>query len=142
MKTLSKIALTGATLLALAGCKETKTESSDLLYEDAIVSDVVYSPSKHGSGVGPTIDLTGEGGMGIAFTSVSVPEKYAVVFKCQHGKFIVEGETPEYKELWNRFEEGDSVNVSYKEIYKSVYENDRLIERTLTAYDFLDAQKK
>ncbi len=136
----------GASLFT--GCKETKTELSDILHEDAIVSDVVYSPSRHGSDVSPTIDITGDGGIGIAIVDVDIPEKYAIVFKCEHGKFIVEGTDIEHKALWERLEEGQKVDVTYKEIYKSVYddvdgdgEND-LVSKTLIKYDFLDAQPK
>ena len=148
MDIFKKTALTGLALLVLGGCKETRNEWSGDLYEDAVVVDVVYNPSKHGSGVGPTIDLTGEGGVGVAFTSVSIPEKYAVVFRCQHGKFIVEGTDQEHKFLWEKSTEGDSVKVKYRELYQSVYDdpegdgNNQLISRTLVDYDFLDASKK
>lgn len=136
----------------LTGCKETKIELSDILHEDAIVSDVVYTPSRHGSGggMGPTIDITGDGGIGVAMTSVSVhiPEKYAVVFKCQHGKFIVGGTDKQHRDIWERFSEGQNVDISYREVFKSVYDDidgdgkDDLLERKLIDYDFLDAQPK
>ena len=132
----------------LTGCKETKTELSDILHEDAVVSETVYSPSRHGSDISPTYDLTGDGGVGFAITSVSIPEKYAVVFKCQHGKFIVEGTDKAHRDLWQRLEEGKKVDVSYKEIYKAVYDDvdgdgeKDLLSRDLVDRDFLDAQPK
>ena len=139
-------------ILALAFNKcnlpEERQEFSDILYEPAIVTEVAYSPSRHGSGsgVGPTIDFDGNVGIAITHVSVDVPEKYAVVFKCKHGKFISEGSDQRHKELWERFYERDSVTVSYKEIFKSVYQDKNddgkkdLVSRTLIAYDFLDAQ--
>ncbi len=150
-KTLRNI-LTGALAVATAGCTEnseynfTKEESSEILNEPAVVSEVVYNPSKHGSGMGPTISLSGK--VGMAFTSVTIPEKYAVVFKCQHGKFIIEGEDQRHKDLWGRFDQGDSVRVSYKEMYQSEYHHfpsksqkqDSLVKRTLVDFDFIDAK--
>ncbi len=140
----------GASLLT--GCKEIKTELSDILHEDATVSDVVYIPSRHGSGsgIGPTFDMTGDGGIGVAVTNVDVhiPEKYAVVFKCQHGKFIVEGTDKPHKSLWEKLSEGQEVDVSYREVYKSVYDDvdgdgeKDLVSRALIKYDFLDAKPK
>ena len=144
---LQRSAIAGLAALAVGGCgPDIKNDSSTILHEKGVVVDVVYSPSKHGSGAGPTIDFNGN--IGIAFTSVTVPERYAVVFKCEHGeKFIVQGKTQEYKDLWQRFVEGDSVDISYKELYRSTYEdtNDdgekELVKRELIDYDFLDAQK-
>ncbi len=137
----------GASLLS--GCKETRTELSDILHEDAVVSETVYTPSRHGSGsgVGPTFDVT-DGNVGIAFTSINIniPEKYAVVFKCQHGKFIVEGTDIEHKSLWKKLSQGQEVDISYREVFNSVYDDidgdgkKDLVSRTLVDYDFLDAQ--
>lgn len=133
--------------------KKTEIARSDILEEDAMVVDLVYTPSQHGSGVGagPSIDMTGEGGLGIAIVSVSVdiPEKYAIVFKCQHGKFIIECNTPGRKELWQKLDEGQKVKVKYKEVYELVYliykdENKKkvkeLVEKRLKKYDFLTAE--
>jgi len=146
--------------LLLGGCDKienvlskipiTHIEYSNVLQEDAEVVDVVYSPSRHGSGAGPSfgMDMDGNPTMGLAVTSVSIPEKYAVVFKCQHGKFIVEGTDNEHKDLWERMVEGQDVDVTYKEIYEATYKdlnNDGkrdLVERKLVKYDFLNAQPK
>lgn len=130
-------------MLTLIGCEETRQEESPTLFEDAVVTEVVYSPSRHGSGVGPTLDLTGSGGIGIAITSVDIPEKFAVVFQCQHGKFIVER-----KELWERLKEGQKVTIAYKELYVSVYDDKNkdgqkeLVSKKLVKLDFLDAHPK
>ena len=145
-KSLPYIATIGISLFT--ACKEVKTEISDVLHEDGKVVDLVYSPSNHGTGIGPTVDLTGDGGMGIAVTSVDIPEKYAVVFRCQHGKFIIEGTDEKYKNLWSRLEENQEVDITYRERYKITYDdidNDgkkEPIEKRLIKYDFLDAQPK
>lgn len=158
MNKLQRILFSGAISLPLifGGCDfirslpETRTEYSDILHEDAKVVDVVYTPSRHGSGVGPSFGMTSEGdaAIGIAITSVSIPQKYAVVFKCQHGKFISEGEDKRHKDLWERLQEGQDVDVTYKEIYEATYIDinkdgkKELRERKLIKYDFLDAQPK
>ena len=138
--------------LLLASCNriETKTELSDVLNENAIVAETVYSPSRHGSGsgIGPTMDFDGNIGIGISSVSVNIPEKYAVVFKCQHGKFISEGTDQRHKDLWQRLIEGQEVTVTYKEIFESTYQDTdgdgkkEVTNRKLIGYDFLDAQPK
>lgn len=137
-------------LSLFSGCRETKIEYSPVLYEDATVVDVVYVPSRHGSGAGPTfaMDFDGNPSMGIAVTSVEIDENYAVVFKCQHGKFISEGSDERHKDLWKRMAEEMEVDVTYKEIYRVVYDDidkdgkKEVIEKVLTGRDFLDAQPK
>lgn len=135
----------------IIGCKETRTELSDVLHEDAVVLETVYTPSQHGSNISPTYTFGESGGnVGFAMTSVHLPEKYAVVFKCRdHGvKFIVQGTSKEYRSLWDKLEEGQIVDVFYRHVYESVYddvENDGkkdLISKKLVKYDFLDANPK
>ena len=139
MKKIASLLLFSISLFSI-NCKEVKTESSPELTERARVVDVIFQPSNHGSGVGPTFDLTGNGGLGIAITSVDIPEKYAVVFECQHGKFIIQGDQQKAKELWQRLKRDQQVTVRYKEVYETTYEDGRALERHLTKYDFVDAR--
>ena len=137
--------------ISTIGCREIKKEYSDVLHEDGKVADVVYTPSRHGSGVSPQInDLLSDDGptFGIQVTNIDIPEVYAVVFKCQHGKFIIEGTTKRYRDLWEKLSEDQEVDITFRELYKSVYEDiDKdgqrdLVSRTLIKYDFIDAQPK
>ncbi|MFA6466953.1 MAG: hypothetical protein WCV71_03770 [Patescibacteria group bacterium] len=125
-------------MVSFTGCKRTVVQQSGELTESAVVDEVIFSPSSHGSSVGPT--MSGDGGIGIAVTSVSIPEKYAVVFRCQHGKFVVQGTSQKYKELWERLIRGQAVTVYYKETYRVVYEGEELLSRELIGYDFLTAR--
>jgi hypothetical protein len=102
-----------------------KTEYSAELSEPATVVEVVYSPSQHGSGTG--MSMKGE----LSVTSVSIPEVFATVFECQHGKFIIER-----KDVWQRSHVGDRVNVRYREVYKV-----RKGQRELVNYDFISVEK-
>lgn len=116
----------------LGGCY--KTEYGQELTERAEVDDTILAPSQHGSASGIAID--GKGRVGPTFSSVDIAEKYAVVFRCQHGKFIIEGTDDRHKDLWQRMKRGEQVIVRYREQYR--VEKDG--SKTLTKYDFLDAQ--
>ena len=135
-----RLALLGVLLLLVGGCAD--YEHSEEMTEPATVTEVAYVPSQHGTGVGPSFgsDSSGNSTMGIAITSVSISEKYAVVFECQHGKFIVESEKDGdgYK-LWQRLKEGQQVTVSYREMYWTKKRNGEIVEKHLVGYDFLNA---
>jgi hypothetical protein len=153
--------ITGLSIFVLTGCgpsTEVRNEYKTL-HEDAVVEDVIFIPSRHGSSSGVGYDLTGEGGLSITSGSVSIPEKYAVVFKCKHGKFIVQAEGYDagtsndsleisVRDLWKKISKGDTVDVLYRELYECTYKdtnNDgklELISSHFIDYDFLDANKK
>jgi hypothetical protein len=116
--------------LVLAGCY--KTEYSETLTEQAAVLDVIYQPSQHGGGMGVGMSMSGN--MVVTSNSVDIPAKYAVVFECQHGKFIIEGTGEKHKALWQRLKAGQRVTVTYREQWRV---DDKT--RTLVKYDFLDA---
>ena len=143
MNIFKKATVTGLALLAFSGCKTSKYAQSDIMTEKGKVYDTWYSASQHGSGMGPTIDLTGEGGIGVAFTSVDIPEKYALIINCEHGvRFITEGTDDKHKELYFRISRDDSVDISFRENYIETWDGDSLISRERTSYDFLDATKR
>ncbi|MEK9173064.1 MAG: hypothetical protein AAB594_00640 [Patescibacteria group bacterium] len=131
--------------LGLIACEETKTEKSTILSERAVVVERVFAPPQHSLKiVNPDFDFGFEPGItigdGIRIKSSEVPAKHATVFRCEHGKFIIER-----KSIYDRFDEGDTVVVTYQEIYRSVY-NDKdgdgekeQISSVIIGYDFLDA---
>jgi len=154
-------ALAGAVALgALTGCKEIKTETSGVLHEDATVVTRIHTPSTHESSVSPRIMKIGEGfgvGMdghaglsmgGMVFSSSEVPEVYGVVFKCQHGSFTSQGPDERHKKLYDKLHDNQEVDVAYKEIFRATYSDtnhdgkNKLVERVLTGFDFLDANPK
>ena len=121
-----------------------ETGESPVLHEGARVAQTIYVPESNGHGSSTGYQFGEGGGVIISSTSVHVPAKYAVVFECQHGKFIIEGEDEKYKNLWKKLKDNQTVDVEYKEIYdiKCEYkgDNDRtVLERKLVKYDFLDA---
>lgn len=121
-------------LVALAACQDVREETSDTLTEQGKVETLVYSPGFHKSDVNVGIDF--DGNLTFTPTSVTVPDRYGVVFSCEHGhKFYIER-----RELYERLTQGQEVTIYYKEIYRCRYEDDVLQERVLVDYDFLDAK--
>ncbi len=144
-----------------ASCQDIRTESSDTMYEKATIVTLIYSPSEHkteitqtafgSKGMGIGTDWNGNTGIKISknyqITSTTIPEKYGVVFQCQHGTFTVEGSDQKYKVLSQKLskEVGDTVNILYKEQYLVTYEKDKdgkskEVSRVLKKLDFIDAQ--
>lgn len=118
----------------------TTTEFSNVMIEPAVVVETVFTPSIHQS----NIDIGLTTNLDLSFTprSINVPEKYAVVFQCDHGKFIIER-----KELWDKLKVGDKVVVSYREVYNVLStdkDRDGVRESSvsLVDYDFVSAKKR
>ncbi len=155
MKKIVFFTLFATALFIFSGCQYQRETKSEVLHELAVVVNLVYTPPTHETTIEPTlmggkglgIGVSGEVGLGIGhglqITSVDVPPEYAVVFRCQHGKFIVR-----HKEVYDELltHEGDTVEVAYQEVYREVFETrdgrDTVLSRTLTKYDFLDAVPK
>lgn len=110
-------------IIVLGGCE--KTEYGPELTENAEITEVVYTPSQHGSG--NSLGVSANGTVVTSFASIDIPEVFAVVFKCEHGKFIVKR-----KDVWEKAKTGMAVTVHYREVYKVLGEERRLIK-----YDFL-----
>ena len=121
-------------LLFMMGCDFPKIEKSRLLEESAVVSETIHTDAHSDMDYGPTIGWDGEFGMG--WSTTHVPEKWGVVFKCKHGKFVVQGYGSKYKELWSKMEARDNVIIKYHEIYK-VYKKKK--RREFYDFDFIDA---
>lgn len=128
---MKKLIVVAALLLTACGWK---TEKSEILSEPAVVRDVIYAPSQHGSGTG--VGMTMKGSLVVTSESISIPAKYAIVFECKHGKFIVEGSKEKHKALWKRLKVGQEVTVTYHEVWR-IYEDDG--RRELVKMDFVDA---
>ena len=147
----------------IAGCKDIRTEYSDVLHERATVVTLIYSPSEHKTELTNTAfsidddnvigtDYDGNAGIKISdnyqITSTTIPEKYGVVFQCQHGTFTVEGSAQKYKVLHDKLREDikDTVEILYKEKYSVTYEDNNkdgvneVTSKVLQSLDFIDAQ--
>lgn len=102
--------------------------------EPATVEDVIFSPSQHGSGTGVGFSMGGD--VSITSHSVDIAAKYAVVFRCRHGKFIIQGEGERYKQLWQRMVKGNEVTVTFREVHRQ-YKDGR---KEFIKYNFVDAK--
>jgi hypothetical protein len=118
--------------LVLTSC--TKKEYSAELHEDAIVVDTVYTPATHGFGVG--VGVAPNGDTVVTPVSVDTSPVYAVVFQCQHGKFIIESSKEAYR-LFQTLKRDQHVDVTYREIYAIKDDG-----RHLIGYDFIAATPK
>ena len=121
-------------LLSLVGCQQTKREERGPLSEEATVIGVYYQPSMHSSNISPGMNFNGD--INFNLVTIDVPEKYTIVFKCQHGTFMVEG-----KQRFDKFAEfiGKKVTVVYFEVFRNTYDKDELVKSVLIDYDFIDA---
>lgn len=70
-------------------------------------------------------------------STVKVEDQFAIVFECQHGKFLIEslGQESVGHMLWKKLKQGDEVTIQYKERY-TVFPSG---EKKLVKYEFVDA---
>lgn len=163
---MKKLFLISIVSLFLFSCNDTKLEKSETLHEKAVIVNVLYSPSQHNTeitrtayhdpmgqdfgGISYGVDYNGNSGIKVGknmqITSTTIPEKYGVVFQCEHGTFSIDGSNPKYKILYDKLNRnvGDTVDVLYQEEYLLTFEtkNDvrTQVSRVLNRLDFIDAQ--
>lgn len=123
--------------LLLVACDGSRIETSGELIEDAEVVQVIYQPGQTASASGTSVDME----LNVSFHShtISSSDKFSVIFKCKHGKFIIEdeGKGSRAERLWKKLEKGDQVSVRYKEVMKVWPDGYRELQK----YEFIDAHK-
>ena len=104
------VAVVSVPLLVL-GCVERKNGPE--LTEQGEVYDTCFVPFGHGSTTAVGYN-TGKGG-GVTITPINmiIPERFAIVFRCQHGKFVIDGDRG--RELYKKLSKGDLVTIRYCE---------------------------
>ena len=123
------IMLGGVMLIITNVIPQQRREFSSTIHEDAVITEVVATPSRH------------DGGAGLQVNSIIVLDKFVVVLKCQHGQFIID-----QKELFEKLMDhtGETVVVSYREVYSGKYTWNyqsggyRAITRNLVDIEILD----
>ena len=141
---ITKLAMIPIITGSLNGCNldYSKQEQSEILYERGKVITTLYNKKHSSSDMG--VGMTSGGDLAITSTSVTIPETWGAVFRCEHeNKFPIMGKDEKYKKLWEKLDEGDSVKISYKENYEVEYngETNAVISKKLIDYDFIDAEK-
>lgn len=129
--------LSAAVLAAsfLTGCKDTRTELSDVIHEDAKVAKMEH----HSSYI--TLVPMRVGKVTI-MNQIHHPERNNITFK---GKLKFEVDN---KKIYKRVKLGDKADVSYRESYKLTFEDlnkdgkKEQISREFSDYVFVDAQPK
>ncbi len=104
------------------GCKEHRTEYSEPKHQEAVVGYKYFSPSRmKGAGILRNFYIRFEG---------------PVDFEVYDSK------------IYERFNEKDKADVSYREVFKSTWDDTdgdgkkELLEKKLVKYEFIDAQPK
>lgn len=96
---------------SLSACAE--VTFSDVRTERGTVEDVCFVPAGHATGGGVT--ASGD----YVATSSHIPARYATVFRCDHGKFVITGE-----ETWKAAIAGQDVIIYYRVEYRDGVEHD------------------
>lgn len=120
-------------IVFICGCG-TPDEFSETMTEAGEVYDTAFVPAGHGNDTAVGFNTGKGGGVTITPIDVNIPERYAVVFKCLHGKFVVDGDKA--KGLYQKLDRGDKVTISYREVIRVVDG-----KRSIVDLDFLDAVK-
>ena len=136
----------GLATMGLGGCNNwSKIEYSSIKHENAVVVSKNHIPSETRSTVGIAI-TNSKGGFGIGangagfgigglnFSSETDPEQNYITFD-GNIDFRLNN-----KKLFNSFNLGDLVDISYTEEYKAFYDLGDLIRREFRGYEFVDAQ--
>lgn len=108
--------------MSLTSCDITREEMGPLLTESARVVDLLYVPSGHGGGGG--VGFTTGGNAVFTSVDVDIPARYAIVFQCQHGRFVIEN----HYALWQKLKIGEDVTITYQEVFKVNDEGRRLVD--------------
>lgn len=80
------------------------------------IYDTCFVPQGHASDTAIGYNTGKGGGVTLTPVNVDIPARYAVVFKCQHGKFVIEGE--QGQALYKQFNRGDEVTIHYCEVFE------------------------
>lgn len=123
-------------ILGVSGCFSPTLEYSEPLTENGIALSTLHTTSHTSSST--AIGFTTGGNIAFTPTTVTVPETWGVVFRCDHGnKFAIQGSDAEHHDLWQRLDDAVPVTIQYREVYE--VDGD---ERVLVDYDFMDAWER
>lgn len=109
--------------------------SGDPMTESGIVKAISYAPEQSGTGTTVAPVMGAGGGMAIGVTSVIIPEKYTVVFKCEkHGRVF----SVDSKKLFGVLTVGQKVKIRYKEIRRRWIEKGKFVDFDFLSVDGVD----
>lgn len=103
------------------------------LIEDAVVEDVIYTPAFHGQISGSGFSSSGD----VSFSSGSVkaPPSYSIIFRCEHGRFVIDGSSTRNAKIFALAKPGQKMQIEYRELLKKDKGGNVVI-----GYDFIDAR--
>lgn len=132
--------LVGLTSSFLIGCNESRTELSDVLQDEAVVTQKKHIPKKDQLATGVALGVgINDIGSGVALgVAMSEHEKYSITFRGKKITLRLNDST-----VFNRFDSSDVVDITYKEKYFSTYDSDgKLIKKELIGYKLISAEPK
>jgi hypothetical protein len=140
---MTKFFIIGVVALLCFSCY--KTEYSGTLVEKGKVLESFYTPGQVTHTRTVTVGDPYSYGNNRRSTGVyyhdavnEVPEKYGVMFECEHNvKFVIEGSGDRYRFLWQKMKKDSTVTILYREIY---HIDTKTGQKTLFDYDFVDAK--
>lgn len=155
LKTLLIIGMVGITV----ACSEMKKEYSDVKHEDGIVTEWKYTPEHSDMNTSPTMVKVGDNlgigtrgiGMnagGMTFSPGYFSDEYRVTIESKDKTYFEHGDKEIYKNLYNKLEKGQKVDVSYKEVYNAFYKDinkdgkKELVKKIKIGKEFVDANPK
>lgn len=114
MRSILAIIIAAIVCSTWTGCIDRQYGSE--LTEPGEVYDTCFVPKGHGSDVAIGFNSGKDGGITVTPVDIDIPARYAIVFKCQHGKFVIDGERGET--LYKALSKGDQVTIRYCEVFE------------------------
>lgn len=108
---LAPVLTLAAAAVVLAGCAREKFGT--VLHENAEVADVCFVPAGHGGQYGYGFERATLRPV-YSYENTDIPPAFAIVMKCAHGKFVVDGALAAW--VAGHFKVGDKVTVQYREV--------------------------
>lgn len=108
-------------LLALVACEDRRTVNGPDQIEDGVVVETLHLPGQSSTDISPGMTMNGD--LTWSVHTTSFPERWNVVIKCQHGKFVLDSQRHEIaRGVWEGVTVGDRVRITYHEVFVSIYE--------------------
>ena len=114
----------------LLSCKEIVVEQ---IQECGMVERTTFSPGYH------SVHLTDDSDGKLKIVHSDVPPVYGVLFKCQHGTFVVTGSSYKYKVMYHTLSYGDPVLIRSNAVFQVDYSDPDV--KNFQRYEFITAEK-
>ncbi len=119
---MKRILIAASILTFLAACEDRRLEAGSDLVEEGVVVETLHLPSQSTTDVAP--GLTTGGDLTVSVHTTTFPERWNVVIRCPHGKFVLDSQRHGIaRGVWEDVAVGDRVRITYREVQEVVYEH-------------------